>query len=327
MRTYLSDGIESAGIYAQYDGHVKRLLKDRNVLACILTGTVKEFQGYSMKEAADCIEKEPEVSSRPVMPAQMGKIFGSSTESTIPGEGSITYDIVFTVYTKDKERVKLYVNVEAQNSFYPGYDLVTRGVFYGARLLSEQMDKEFTPKNYDGIKKVYSIWICMNAPQNSAADSITEYSIQPNAVYGDYTRNDRYDLLSVVMICLSRDTVRSENALIGMLSNLLSAELPVEKKKEMMEEQYGLPMSAEMESEVSNMCNLSYGIAEAAAAEAREKATAEVAAKYEKILEQTVAENTINILASLVRDHLLDVPEAAKRAGLSVSEFNKRMGN
>ncbi len=164
MRTYLSDGIESAGIYAQYDGHVKRLLKDRNVLACILTGTVKEFQGYSMKEAADCIEKE------------------------------------------------------------------------------------------------------------------------------------------------------------------------------MMEERYGLPMSAEMESEVSDMCNLSYGIAEAAAAEAREKAraevTAEMVAKYEKILEKTVAEkenaiaeNTINILASLVRDHLLDVPEAAKRAGLSVSEFNKRMGH
>ena len=67
------------------------------------------------------------------------------------------FDIVF--YARyGNERKKLYVNIEAQKSFYPGYDLVTRGIIYPARLISQQMDIEYTANDYDGVKKVYSIW-------------------------------------------------------------------------------------------------------------------------------------------------------------------------
>lgn len=44
------------------------------------------------------------------------------------------FDIVFFAKTKNAEREKLYINIEAQKSFCPGYDLVTRGVVYSARL-------------------------------------------------------------------------------------------------------------------------------------------------------------------------------------------------
>lgn len=49
----------------------------------------------------------------------------------------------------------------------PGYDIVTRGIFYAARLISAQSGTEFTHSHYDDIKKVYSIWLCMNAPKES----------------------------------------------------------------------------------------------------------------------------------------------------------------
>lgn len=62
-------------------------------------------------------------------------------------------------------RVKLIINVEGQNDFYPGYDIVTRGIFYTAQLISSQLETEFTGSNYGDIKKVYSIWICLNSPK------------------------------------------------------------------------------------------------------------------------------------------------------------------
>lgn len=44
------------------------------------------------------------------------------------------------------------------------YDIVTRGVFYCARMLSSQMGNEISAKEYDKLKKVYSIWICLDVP-------------------------------------------------------------------------------------------------------------------------------------------------------------------
>ena len=69
------------------------------------------------------------------------------------------------MWTAEKEQVKIIVNVEMQNKYHTGYDLVTRGIFYAARQISAQLDKEFTvDKNdkikYGNLKKVYSIWIC-----------------------------------------------------------------------------------------------------------------------------------------------------------------------
>lgn len=77
-------------------------------------------------------------------------------------EGEIRYDIRFYVILPnvlpDGKRRKLLINVEAQKEYYTGYTLVDRGVFYGARMLSAQIDTEFIVPDYDSIKKVYSIW-------------------------------------------------------------------------------------------------------------------------------------------------------------------------
>lgn len=273
--TYLSQELDVAGQRAKYDDHVKRLLSDKGILAYILIYAVEEFKGYTFEEAKAAIEGEPEVASRGVYPGtgqEPEAIRGEKTESSIPGEGKMLFDIVFFARTKYKEKQKIYVNLEAQNSFYPGYDLVTRGVIYGARLLSEQMDIEYTSTNYDGAKKVYSIFICMNTPeknkqQEDVSDTIVKYSMQPEILYQSELDHPvavgRYDLLSVVFICLADDaTVASDNKLIGMLSTLLSAKLSVVNKKDSLEMKYGLPMTISMEKECIDMCNLSQGILE-----------------------------------------------------------------
>lgn len=110
-----------------------------------------------------------------------------NTESKLPGEGEVTFDIVFCAIAKDGSPQKLYINIEAQQSVQLHYDLICRSIFYPARLLSEQLDREFTTDSYDKIKKVYSIWICMDSPEKSkkklAANTIVQYRIRPEVLY------------------------------------------------------------------------------------------------------------------------------------------------
>ena len=267
---YISNTIDSAKDKIQYDEHVRQILKDKGILAYILKYAVKEFKDYSIDDAKAAIDGEPEVAIRSVRPEAVSTL---ENESKIPGEGKMYFDILFYAVTNDGYRQKMYINIEAQKSFYPGYDLVTRGIVYPARLISQQMDVEYTADNYDGVKKVYSIWICMNAPEKKrsykkVADSIVEYSIKPTILYPHNATDDeiatgRYDLMSTVFINLnSQNTINSKNVLISMLSTLLSDKIKVDEKKQKLEKEYGIKMSKELESEVSSMCNLSEAIEE-----------------------------------------------------------------
>ena len=267
---YISNTIDSAKDKIQYDEHVRQILKDKGILAYILKYAVKEFKDYSIDDAKAAIDGEPEVAIRSVCPEAVSTL---ENESKIPGEGKMYFDILFYVVTNDGYRQKMYINIEAQKSFYPGYDLVTRGIVYPARLISQQMDVEYTADNYDGVKKVYSIWICMNAPEKKrsykkVADSIVEYSIKPTILYPHNATDDeiatgRYDLMSTVFINLnSQNTINSKNVLISMLSTLLSDKIKADEKKQKLEKEYGIKMSKELESEVSSMCNLSEAIEE-----------------------------------------------------------------
>ncbi len=172
-------------------------------------------------------------------------------------EGQVTFDIRFHAVSPGMEQVKLIINVEAQKSFTPGYDIVTRAVYYCARLLSSQMGVEFTPKSYDGIKKVYSIWICFDVPEY-AENTITEYKIQPNSLYGDFQGKVRYDLFSAVMVCLGKkEDLSAGSSLHRLLAAVFSEKLNTEAKKAVLEEQYGIQMTERIERSLAGMCNLS----------------------------------------------------------------------
>lgn len=152
-----------------YDEYVKRILGNRIILAWILKCTVEEFQNCSVEEIAEhYIVEGVELSEIPVIPGQKKneRIVGQNTEDKVPGEGCITFDIRFQAMAPDENmHVKLLINIEAQKDFYPGYEIVTRGIFYGARMISAQLDTEFSESDYNNVKKVYSIWICMNGPR------------------------------------------------------------------------------------------------------------------------------------------------------------------
>lgn len=271
----MTRAIESVGEKSQYDTQVKMLLAEKIILAWILKYSAAEFQECSIEEIVSLIEGDPQVSEVPVAPGlTTDRITGMSTEDAVPFEGRVTYDIRFHAFTPGHERMKLIINVEAQKKYHPGYDLVTRGIFYGARMLSAQLDTEFKADNYDDIKKVYSIWICMDVPRQ-AANTIVKYDLNQTVLYGEFAGKHRYDLLNVVMIHLGDpgDANQGE-AIHHLLHTLLSKELTAKEKEDILASEFDIT-SPRVKEGVGQMCNLSELIEEKGIAKGIEKGRAE----------------------------------------------------
>ena len=299
--TYLSEVLEGNDCKDRLDTEVKKVLSDKTVLAWILKHTTGEFEPYPIETIKECIEGTPEVSVHRMF-SQSEKIEGMDTTSKIPREGEFSFDIRFKAMTPQSQKVRILLNIELQKSYYPGYHFCSRGVFYCARMLSEQAYVEFTPDDYDSIKKVYSIWLCMQPPMKYA-NTITEYSMGETNIYGEFTGEENYDLLSVLVIRLCTDNnVECENQLINMLNVLLSTKLKAEQKKELLETEYQMKMLADEKGDFDHMCNLSDLIVE----------------ETEKIV---TAGETVKSVTNLMNNLQLSLEKACEALGKTVGEF------
>lgn len=80
---------------------------------------------------------------------------------------------------------------------------------------------------------------------------------------GDITeRKKNYDLFSVVMICLGHDGDDKYTGILKLLDVLLSSEKEPEEKKKILQDDFDIKMTKELESEVQAVCNLSKGVEE-----------------------------------------------------------------
>ena len=259
--------IISAGNRAPYDTEAINIIKDRQYLAIILQECTSEFAGMSLKEIMPCIQ-EPLVGIVPVEPGLTNTtIEGMPTESKIPGEGVLTYDIRFVAGKPgaDAIDVRLMIDVELQKDDTPGYDLVPRGILYSGRMLSEQMGHIVTGRNYDAIQKVYSIWICMSSALKRA-NTISKYSIKHEALYGDFEDTSRSDLLQVIMVRLPDENLKGipknePTKLMDLLSTTFSEKLEIGEKLSRIQ-QMGIRVTEEIRERMGVMCNLSQGILE-----------------------------------------------------------------
>lgn len=190
---------------AQYDASAKRLLGQKWILAHILVKTVDAFKGMRPGEVIGYIEGTPQISTVSIEPGLTNqkketngrRIVGFNTENGELGEGLVRFDIVF----------------------------------YGSRLISSQKERDFENSNYDDLKQVYSIWICLNMDENSMCHvHLPEH-------------DETYEL----------------HRLLGAL---LSKQLTVDEKLNIMGQEYDIPIEENLRKDVDVMCNLSQGIKE-----------------------------------------------------------------
>ena len=205
------------------------------------------------------------------------------TDEAILG-AQIKYDIQFeaTIPMKQKEagkstpadkKVRMIINLESQAKDDPGYPLIKRALYYCSRLMARQKHPKdgFQHSDYDRIKKVCSIWICIGH-NNQKNDVINTYKIQETCETKIWhAAKEDYDLLTAVMVYPKKEGVRkaqdipnaveqedeNKQRLLELLKILFIKNLAVEDKKEQLQKTYGILMEKEIDQEVMTMCNFS----------------------------------------------------------------------
>ena len=248
--------------------------------------TVDEFKGMKPEDVVKYIEGEPSISVVPVEPglANMEKtdatgqrIVGLNTENAEINEGLVRFDIIFYVRMKNGLS-QIIVNIEAQKDEPTEYKILNRAIFYVSRLISSQKERDFVNTNYDDIKQVLSIWICMNMDDNS----LSHIHLTKDEMLKPCNWKGNLDLLNIVLIGITNEIPEHDEKyeMHRLIGALLSSELKEQEKLDIIEHEYNIPISQEFREDVRIMCNLSTGIEERATERATKKATEKTSEKF-----------------------------------------------
>ena len=229
------------------------------------------------KDVVPYIEGEPFINTVPietgftntVIKNDESLVVGLNSENPELHEEMIRFDIIFYVRMKDGLS-QIIINVEAQKDEPNGYDILNRAIFYVSRMISSQKERDFSNSNYNDIKRVYSIWVCMNMPENS----LEHIHLVKDSIVNSHAWKGKLDLVNIVMIGLAKELPKHEEKyeLHRLLGALLSQDLTANEKLDIIGNEYAIPMEKDFREDVSIMCNLSLGIREDAT-EAATKAT------------------------------------------------------
>ena len=264
VETPIAESIRTIDKNAQIDAACKQILAIRIILAWIMKSCLEEFRDYDVNEIAEkYIEGEPVIGKVAVSPDQTNadqRVHGISNEDTSLTEGTVTYDIRFLARVpRSGELIRIIIDLEAQGNYYTGYPLPKRGIYYCCRMISAQHGTEFTNSNYQDIKKVYSIFIAIKPPMNRQ-NTITRYRIMEENMVGAVKEPvENYDLLTLLMICLGKPK-DTECDILKLLDVLLSNEIEVPEKRQVLANDFGIPMTRELERGLNDMCNLGEAI-------------------------------------------------------------------
>ncbi len=234
-----------------YDHLCKMIIGNEEVLSRIIKVVVDEAKHLSIEEIRRLI-KGVHIGDRIVNP----HFHLVDKEGFIKDEGVVYYDILcyIDVPQENGKKIRIYLNIEIQNNLYPGYSIITRAQAYIARMLSSQWGREYDGKNYDGMKKVYSLWIIPKAPKIKDGH-MNVYETHERIIYGTTVeRKDVYDKGVILVIYLNKEHDELLTPLMVLLNNVLDY-----KGKQRIIEEYGLN-TKKIESEVKDMCDLGESI-------------------------------------------------------------------
>ena len=264
MDTDIKMSVKATDIKAQYDDKAKQLIGHKIILAHILVNTVEEFKGMNPADVVQYIEGEPHIGSVPIDGGvtnveKQEKVIGLNTENSEINEGMIRFDIIFYVRIQDGLS-QIIVNVEAQKAEPSSYDILNRAIFYVSRMISSQKGRDFVKSNYNNIKRVYSIWICMNMDEHS----MSHIHLTRDDIIGSHNWKGDINLLNIVLVGLAEDLPEKTEKyeLHRLLGALLSSKLNVDEKLDIIGNEFRIPLESDIRKDVSEMCNLSQGIEE-----------------------------------------------------------------
>ncbi len=275
--TYESDVIDSISdspVDPRCDAACKKVLSCKEFAAPILKYVCTEYEGMETSDIIalmdDAVISEEPLDPDVPKPKTAPVVNLSNSESSTTRSGTRFFDIRFNVKAPERngENVQLIINLEAQNDMAGDFSLLKRAVYYCSRMISDQYGTVFTGMDYKKIRKVYSIWVCLR-PGTNYADSITRYSMKKESVHGNIVltpekaadERNNYDLINMTIVGLKDfdSAAQSEHPLIRMLSLIFTQELTAGQKKELLESDYNIQMTENVEEAFEDMCDFSTG--------------------------------------------------------------------
>ena len=221
------------GIFDQdtkQDGVAKMLFTHKQIVAWILRECFPEFKGYPLDfiidNCLDCLD-------------DVDYLIGDTTH----GSGGTDMDVCIHVrLPQDLEtKIGIIINIEIQNDFYPGYNIIKRGIYYECDLIAREKETVFTDSHYDDMKKVYTVWICLQAPVK-LANTFERYGMAKlnleDEIHAIHQNGAPYDLLDMVMIYLNNESQEGGGPFMAMMRTLFSPTLSKEEKLKILKERY-----------------------------------------------------------------------------------------
>lgn len=309
----------------QYDQACKKLLSDSQLLARIIKYTVKEVQEYSLIEIESFI-RNVTVDEVNVHPGR--RIHTLNNEIAFKDEGKSNFDVYFYIDIPQGKQIevnlRLYINIEAQNEYNPKYEIVTRGIAYCARMISQQFETEMYDNAYERMKKVYSIWIIPWSAKKLDG-TMRSYSIEERIISGEPLEDKTsYDKIAVGTIYLGKNHKVEEryeemDELMTPLTVLFTNNInDANEKIRILDDEYGIKLTEESKEEVKDMCNLSEGIE----MDALDRGIV-IGEKRGK--KEGIREGKIEAIIELVKDGDLTIEKAIRKLGITKDDFELLM--
>ena len=293
---------------ASYDTLAKRILSRKVILARILKYTVPEFADCSLEDiAGKYIEGDPTADINTIPLDDTLYIKGSQNESNSPNEKVVTFDIIFEAIAPDTGKpIQLIINVEPQKAANPGYPIIKRALYYTSRLISSQKEKYFVGDDYAKIRKVYSIWVIMDATQERS-NLIQRFKLTEELLHGTFHENIKnYDMLTIIMLNLGEGEMSHD--LLKMLHLIFLDLLKTEQKETILLDEYGIKLTRDMREEIDKMGGLMQPAIDMAVRKAVSQAVAE---KEEKERLSSIRNLMKNMKLSATKAmNVLEIPES-----------------
>lgn len=249
--------ILDSGEDLRYDSASKMLLACKPILTRILQDCAVEYK--------DC---EPEVIEKLITSTHVRCVAVEEDKTVISyraaigkedvslTEGKVVYDIYCTAKIPNSDReTDLFFNIESQKKFHTSYPLVSRAVYYTARMLSSQHGVLNEELDYGALRKVYSIWICTDPPKYKR-NTKEEYRFvkvgDDSHQEGDEDEKQPYDLQHIVFLHLGTGDEDDGSGILKLLSVIMSEDKSVEEKKKFCND-HNIPMTKEIDLEVNAM--------------------------------------------------------------------------
>ena len=304
VETSVARAVRTTDAMARYDAACKRVLSERQVLAYIMHDFMWEYAGCGRDQiVSEFLEGDPLVGSDPVERDADGPVrLGESQDVTLY-ENDVFFDVRFdALLPGGRGEAHIEVDLEAQNKMPSEYPLLKRAVYYCGRMLSRQGGAHVRRSRYDRVRKVVSIWVCMDAGVGHRG-TVARFSFDQHDLVGHpaYERA-HYDLAEVILICLGGE--HKGSGALGMLEALFDASFGADEKIRRLRDDYGMIVSERFEGKVAEMCNLSEGV-------------------YEKGIEKGRLDERLEVMRSIMRASAMTLAEVLDLLGIPRAEMSR----